>query len=444
MKRVDYLDIAKGLAIFLVVMGHAALAFDTPFWRLAIYAFHMPLFFLVSGTVARCRGDFGGKGVLAFVGKNMMAIMVPYFLWAFIYLPFRFESVPYVFYASWAALDKIGTSTALWFLPALFVARMEMAGLDWCVTKARWPRTVAFPVLAVVSFAVGFSLPRPALGYPWGADSACIALGFMLIGHAAKDVLAANDRRGVCGQLAVLFATLAMFVGGTWFRRENLTLVGMFSFQYGNLFWFFWNAFAGSAAVLALSSLLSRIRRDAAGGRFRAFLVWLGRNTIGVYLLHLPIIRFFIAPMMDNWGFPRLHPFWAFVDAVIALAICCALMLVIERYVPVLFGRVAGVRKGSKAADVVQLLLGEEDYIARLDEGAIREMLRTFQSRILADGKVDLPETMLLVRAIEPLARQKGGAYGEFLERLNRTRADGVITADESRAIAAALKGLAA
>lgn len=442
MKRIDYLDIAKGLAIFLVVMGHVALVFDTPFWRLAIYAFHMPLFFLVSGTVAKCRGDFGGKGIAAFVGKNMMAIMVPYFLWAFIYLPFRFESIPWVFYGSWAALDKIGTSTALWYLPCLFCARMEFAVLDWLAGKASVSRSWLFPVLAPVAFAVGFLLPRPAIGYPWGLNTSFIALGFLILGYAIRDFLAANDRGTLGGQFAVFAVAIALFFCGTWLRRDTLSLVGMFNFQYGDLFWFFWNAFAGSAAVLALSSLLAKIPQDAVGGRFRTFLTWLGRNTIGIYLLHLPIVRFFVAPLMNDWGFPRLHPFWAFVDAVIALAICCALMLLIARYVPILFGRVAGVRKGSKAADVVQLLLGEEDYIARLDEGAIKEMLRTFQARILADGKVDLLETMLLVRVLEPLARKKGGVYVGFLDLLNRTRADGVITADESKEIAAALDNL--
>lgn len=49
--RIEYLDIAKAIAIFLVVVGHAALTFDKPYWRIAIYSFHMPLFFVVSGVV---------------------------------------------------------------------------------------------------------------------------------------------------------------------------------------------------------------------------------------------------------------------------------------------------------------------------------------------------------------------------------------------------------
>lgn len=49
--RIEVLDFAKGLAIFLVIMGHATDNLATPLWRLVIYSFHMPLFFLVAGMV---------------------------------------------------------------------------------------------------------------------------------------------------------------------------------------------------------------------------------------------------------------------------------------------------------------------------------------------------------------------------------------------------------
>ena len=51
--RLDYLDIAKGLAIFIVVIGHVAEAFDVPYYRVVIYTFHMPLFFIVSGAITK-------------------------------------------------------------------------------------------------------------------------------------------------------------------------------------------------------------------------------------------------------------------------------------------------------------------------------------------------------------------------------------------------------
>ncbi len=48
--RLDYLDVAKGIGIMLVVMGHANLG--TPSWLFWLTnAFHMPLFFIISGML---------------------------------------------------------------------------------------------------------------------------------------------------------------------------------------------------------------------------------------------------------------------------------------------------------------------------------------------------------------------------------------------------------
>ncbi len=52
-QRIEELDYVKGLAIFLVIMGHATDNLATPLWRLVIYSFHMPLFFMVSGMVTK-------------------------------------------------------------------------------------------------------------------------------------------------------------------------------------------------------------------------------------------------------------------------------------------------------------------------------------------------------------------------------------------------------
>ena len=50
-----FLDIAKGLAIILVVVGHvvqgSATNFDDLLWFKVIYSFHMPLFVFLSGPL---------------------------------------------------------------------------------------------------------------------------------------------------------------------------------------------------------------------------------------------------------------------------------------------------------------------------------------------------------------------------------------------------------
>ena len=48
-KRIDYFDIAKGLAMFCVIAGHMGVIQVNAF----VFSFHMPLFFLISGYFFR-------------------------------------------------------------------------------------------------------------------------------------------------------------------------------------------------------------------------------------------------------------------------------------------------------------------------------------------------------------------------------------------------------
>ena len=55
-KRVGYVDIAKGIGIILVVMAHNDFALISPFAHKLIYSFHMPMFFscLVCSSSLMC------------------------------------------------------------------------------------------------------------------------------------------------------------------------------------------------------------------------------------------------------------------------------------------------------------------------------------------------------------------------------------------------------
>ncbi|MCK6584746.1 MAG: acyltransferase family protein, partial [Anaerolineales bacterium] len=57
--RIDYIDIAKGIGIILVVMGHNDFALISPFTHKLIYSFHMPMFFFMSGMFFKPDLPFG-------------------------------------------------------------------------------------------------------------------------------------------------------------------------------------------------------------------------------------------------------------------------------------------------------------------------------------------------------------------------------------------------
>ncbi|WP_413708778.1 acyltransferase family protein [Rhizobium sp. Rhizsp82] len=89
-ERVEWVDLLKGIAIVLVVYGHAArgmqasgaISFNS-FWGsidYIVYSIHMPIFFAASGFLYR------GSGRPGYWQKKVVTIMWPYFLWTTIHV----------------------------------------------------------------------------------------------------------------------------------------------------------------------------------------------------------------------------------------------------------------------------------------------------------------------------------------------------------------------
>ena len=57
-KRIDSIDVARGIAILLVVIGHAITSTTNPI-NLFFLSFHMPLFFIISGICLKADNNVG-------------------------------------------------------------------------------------------------------------------------------------------------------------------------------------------------------------------------------------------------------------------------------------------------------------------------------------------------------------------------------------------------
>lgn len=136
-KRMMWLDLAKGLAILLMVLGHCLA--DDCLLHGFIYSFHMPLFFLAAGFTMRAKP----RGQV--IKSSARRLLVPYFVVCGILFAFAFvspnslnanldtqRSWPVVLVEILYAAGDSGTILghmfqaigALWFLPCLFVARI--------------------------------------------------------------------------------------------------------------------------------------------------------------------------------------------------------------------------------------------------------------------------------------------------------------------------------
>ena len=74
-KRLEHLDMVKGIGIFLVALGHMEdIATGTRVW---ISSFHMPLFFIVSGILMAVK-DEPSNDFRETVKKKFCGIIIPY------------------------------------------------------------------------------------------------------------------------------------------------------------------------------------------------------------------------------------------------------------------------------------------------------------------------------------------------------------------------------
>ncbi len=143
-KRIEYIDIARGIGILLVVMGHNDFAVISPFAYKVIYSFHMPLFFFLSGYFLNTAVGFWN-----FLKKRFNSLLKPYFFTIFLiyFISISFGKVGFQnaitrivksLYGAGAYLDWV----PLWFLPHLFVVSLY-AFLFYAIlakVEARWVR----------------------------------------------------------------------------------------------------------------------------------------------------------------------------------------------------------------------------------------------------------------------------------------------------------------
>lgn len=126
MKRIDYLDIAKGLGIILVVIGHL----DSTCVHTIIYYFHMPLFFFISGIFYDPSHDF--------LLKKIKQAFIPIFVFSAISFPIKFIERSFLqehVYFNLSYLTFQFYNIPLWFLISLFTIAILFYLVDITCSK---------------------------------------------------------------------------------------------------------------------------------------------------------------------------------------------------------------------------------------------------------------------------------------------------------------------
>lgn len=119
MERNQFIDSLKGFAIILVVLGHSLekFGYNDSLVHNLIYAFHMPLFFVISGYLSANPN----------IKKRFTGLMVPFFIWLIIYYPlgghasFVLEDQHLGSFTHYIVSSIKNPAIGMWFLWALFL-----------------------------------------------------------------------------------------------------------------------------------------------------------------------------------------------------------------------------------------------------------------------------------------------------------------------------------
>lgn len=206
-RRDATIDVAKGMGIVLVVIGHSIALTDTRMQAI-LFSFRMPLFFFLSGLFLKPEID-------RFLATRSQGLLKPYFVVAAgVAFLFWLKSVLLadhdlpmlasigasklagVGYAVGTTLDNI----PLWFLPGLFVAQLTALGL---IASGLLRRPLPAFALIVALMALGFWVMKRfatpfdlelgpvrllgVIGLPWSIDLALVTGAFVALGHCCRD-----------------------------------------------------------------------------------------------------------------------------------------------------------------------------------------------------------------------------------------------------------------
>ena len=275
-KRLDYLDVSKGIGILLVVLGHIYTmrpGINRSIPTVWIYSFHMPLFFIVSGILVKfTENKWTEQSFWQIFKSKFKRLMIPYFLFGMVSIILRcFLRGVSISNILWDAiyLFVLYGIEALWFLPALFIGEIM---LIFMLKAIKNKMATILLVLGLFSFAIfirdiDYNMILLIL------SRAFIALGFISVGYYSFNIINNTD-------MNVIYLLISFIIN--IFIAQYNGYVDLNNLVLNNVFLYVLNAILGSFIVI-LACKKTNI----------AFIKYLGQSSLIIMALHQNIMYLF-------------------------------------------------------------------------------------------------------------------------------------------------------
>ena len=281
-KRIEYLDVAKGIAMLCVILAHIPVPDIPAFVNRICFSFHMPVFFLLSGYL------FKKTDMNTFIVRKSKQLLLPYlytsgfvilfsvcinwyskdysitternileWLWAGFYGSGNTFSEPF-----W--IKHIG---AIWFFLAIFFALLL---LNFCLHQK-------YSILWVIVFVLLGNYTKSVIWLPFSIQAALLSLGYVYIGYEIKRK---NLLEKILSKLIIVAGLFCLWLVYIINDGGHLYLVQGY-FEKGLILEILFST-AASLCLLWLSRLISMNTKY-----IKRFFSFYGKNSLLILCIHL-------------------------------------------------------------------------------------------------------------------------------------------------------------
>ena len=287
--RIEWVDCAKGLAIILVVYGHALTYFSPNFDSIVhvVYSFHMPLFFALTGYVSAYSYD--NVKFRVFYKKKCNKLMRPYILYGVLLLVFKIlknyfsrttmsgENINCL--VNTILITRKSFVSELWFLPCLLIAHCLMFFIVKRTTIYSW---------MIVVLCFGFTLlfrERYNVALPFNLDNALLSLPFIFGGRQWR--IAKKFKKKRFNTIAIFIIALVVFACINFVEISRGYSVDYFAdIIIGNVLLFLFTAMTGIIVIFLCSQFVANCKNSLV----KKSLLKCGQNSLSIYGLHYIVL----------------------------------------------------------------------------------------------------------------------------------------------------------
>lgn len=207
--RVVIIDIAKGILILLVVLGHTSFTYSK-----YIFWFHMPAFFIISGMLLPNRSEINAFTLEQFK-KRVVKFFLPYTsyfilitLVSFFFIQDKIEAKLFLRFI-WGGRLLVGVYGTFWFITCLFICQY----LFLFIQKLHLRVIYIVFVLVIFYYASVYVSNLLDVKYvPLNADIALIAVSYLFIGYFFKSRFMLESTRLTWSSVTLILALIVILI----------------------------------------------------------------------------------------------------------------------------------------------------------------------------------------------------------------------------------------